>query len=93
MKSDQAILMNDSNEYVPSIDDSISSKNKKEEIKASKKLRNSVNVKKKSSKLFKENLYAIPSKAGNDSEMLKSSVVNNSVYIDNQSEYGNNEYS
>lgn len=85
--------MNDSNEYVPSINDSISSKNKNEENKDSKKYRNSVNVKKKSSKYFKENLSAIPSKVENDSEKLKSSVVNNSVYIDNQSQYGVNEYS
>jgi hypothetical protein len=92
IKQNNKMIVNDSNEYIASesVSESISSVNKNEESKMDN---TSIKIKKKSSKYFNERLSAKPSKAQNDSEALASSIVDNSVYMDNQSEYGPNEYS
>ena len=89
------LLMNDSKEYVPSQSDiqenKIIHEEKKIKVKSEESKRSQKSKerrKRKSSKYFNERLSAIASHKQKESESLASSIVNNSVYLENESEYG-----
>ncbi|CAI2365047.1 unnamed protein product [Moneuplotes crassus] len=83
------VQINDSQDYVPSQDYSVGLNS----IQESEKFMKKAKAKKKSSNYFSQRLSAIASQKMRESERLSSSILNNSVYIDNGTEYGHDGYS